>query len=64
MIIYLEGLQKILSTWRKFRERLRDKFYPCDALHNFVPFVQFKKRGKHPWMSVTFSKVAVISLQL
>ena len=23
-----------------------------------VPFVQFKKRGKHPWRSVTFSKVA------
>ena len=23
-----------------------------------VPFVQFKKREKHPWRSVTFSKVA------
>ena len=31
----------------------------CDAV---VPFVQFKKREKHPWISVTFSKVA--SLQL
>ena len=29
-----------------------------DALHNLVPFVQFKKREKHPWRSVTFSKVA------
>ena len=24
----------------------------------FLPFVQFKKREKHPWRSVTFSKVA------
>ena len=30
----------------------------CDALHDFIPFVQFKKREKHPWRSVTFSKVA------
>ena len=26
-----------------------------DALCNLGPFVQFKKRGKHPWRSVTFS---------
>ena len=30
----------------------------CGALRNLVPFVQFKKREKHPWMSVNFSKVA------
>ena len=24
----------------------------CDALRNLVPFVQFKKREKHPWRSV------------
>ena len=30
----------------------------CDALRDFVPFVQFKKREKHPWRSVTFNKVA------
>ena len=29
-----------------------------DALHDLVPFVQFKKREKDPWRSVTFSKVA------
>ena len=29
----------------------------CDALHVLVSFVQFKKREKHPWRSVTFSKV-------
>ena len=35
----------------------------CDALRDLVPFVQFKKREKHPWRSVNFSKVAG-SLQL
>ena len=25
----------------------------CDALHNLVPFVQFKEWEKHPWRSVT-----------
>ena len=28
------------------------------ALRDLVPFVQSKKREKHPWRSVTFSKVA------
>ena len=27
-------------------------------LCDMVPFAQFKKRKKHPWRSVTFSKVA------
>ena len=29
----------------------------CDALRDLLPFVQFKKREMHPWMSFTFSKV-------
>ena len=29
-----------------------------DALRDLVTFVQFKKREKHSWRSVTFSKVA------
>ena len=29
-----------------------------DALRNLVLFVQFKKREKHRWMSVTFSQGA------
>ena len=29
----------------------------CDVLRDLVPFVQFKKHEKHPWRSVTFSKV-------
>ena len=34
----------------------------CGALRDLVPFVQFKKREKHPWRSVTFSKVVGFSL--
>ena len=30
----------------------------CNALRDLVPFVQFKKREKHPRRSVNFSKVA------
>ena len=29
----------------------------CDDLRHFVAFKQCKKREKHPWRSVTFSKV-------
>ena len=36
----------------------------CDALHNLVLFVQFKKREKHQCRSATFSKVAGFGLQL
>ena len=35
----------------------------CGALHDLIPFVQFKKRAKHPWKNVSFSKVADFSLQ-
>ena len=27
----------------------------CDVLRDLVPFAQFKKRGKDPWRSDTFS---------
>ena len=30
----------------------------CVALRDIVPCGQFKKREKHPWRSVAFSKVA------
>ena len=36
----------------------------CDAFRDLLPFVQFKKREKHPWRSVTFSKFAGFSLLL
>ena len=29
------------------------------VLRDLVPFAQFKKRAKHTWRTVTFSKVAV-----
>ena len=29
----------------------------CDSLSDLAPFVQFKESEKHPWRSVTFSKV-------
>ena len=29
-----------------------------DALRDLVSFVQFKKQEKHPWRSVTISKIA------
>ena len=29
----------------------------CDYLRDLLPFVQFKKREKHPWRSISFSKV-------
>ena len=29
----------------------------CYVLRDLVPFVQFKKRDKYPWRSVTLSKV-------
>ena len=34
----------------------------CDALRDLVPFVQFKKRGKYPWVSVTFGLVLKVTL--
>ena len=32
--------------------------FRCDALRDLVPFLQFKKREKRPWRSITFSEVA------
>ena len=34
----------------------------CGALHDLVPFVQFTKREKHPWRSVTFTLLKVTLL--
>ena len=35
--------------WAKYRG-----YIICNVLRNLAPFVQFKKREKHPWRSVTF----------
>ena len=37
-------------------------FHYCGAVRDLIQFAQFKKREKHPWRSVTFSKVAGWSL--
>ena len=37
---------------------MTEVFSICGVLHDLVRFVQFKKREKHPWKSVTFSKGA------
>ena len=34
----------------------------CDALHDLVPFVQFKKREKRPWRSATLLKLKPATL--
>ena len=43
------GKTKILCGFPYYKAQI------CDALHDFVPFVQFKKCEKHPWRSVNFS---------
>ena len=52
--------RRISSTWINESEFL---LYIFDALWDLVPFAQFKKREKHSWRSVTFSKVAGWSLK-
>ena len=48
----IELLQKVKSNQNKLI---------CGAFRDLVAFVQFKKREKHPWKSVNFSKVAGFS---
>ena len=40
------------------KDKITDQLYICDPLRDLLQFVQFKKLEKHPWKSVTFSKVA------
>ena len=39
-------------------DKITDQLYICDPLRDLLQFVKFKKLEKHPWKSVTFSKVA------
>ena len=41
-------------------ERSVKDYIICDALHDLVPFLQFKKREKHPWRSATLLKVTLL----
>ena len=58
--------EKVKQHWRWAKKSFVSKkacnyfsliFSIWDALRDLVPFVQFKKREKHLWRSVTFSKV-------
>ena len=54
----------IFDETRQLQKILIHNRFTCDALRDLVPLVQFKKREKHPWKSVTFSKIAGFSLKL
>ena len=51
-ILVFSLLNILVFTLFHFSEKIM-----CNALRDLVPFVQYKKREKHPWRSVTFSKV-------
>ena len=46
----------------KKKKKNNEELSICGALCDLVPFAQFKKREKHPWRSVNFSKVAGFNL--
>ena len=51
--------------WKSHILSLRKMFLQkWDALRDLIPFVQFKKRKRRAWRSVTFSKVAGLNLQV
>ena len=53
--LWTNALQYILQVFKT----LKTLFFIsiCDALRDLVPFVQFKKRKKHPWRSVFLGKL-------
>ena len=57
------GLRPILKLSKSFLKGETNAAI-CGALCDLVAFIQFKKREKHPWRSVNFSKGAGFSLQL
>ena len=69
---YRNHLLEIVNLlWKSVNWFLNDKceekdirMYIRDVLRDFVPFVQFKKRGKHLRKSVSFIKLAGFSLKL
>ena len=50
---------QLYATFSKYS--LLSLFRICGVLRDLVPFVEFKKREKHSWRSVNFSKVAGFS---
>ena len=62
--IYLVGVSFILGTlWQESgRDIMRMSVlvsfrHIFDVLYDLLPFVQFKKREKHAWRSLNFSKL-------
>ena len=45
--------QELVSSLHNWAKNEMGVFVVCDALRDLVPFVQFKKREKHSWRSVT-----------
>ena len=54
--ICIFGIEMVVL--KKVKQGLTSDYQYIDVLRDFMPFAQFKKREKHPWRSVTFSKVA------
>ena len=59
---FITSLPSILSFSKKvatiFQFSRIDSKFSCDVLRDLVAVVQFKKREKHPWRSVTLGKDA------
>ena len=56
-VIQAQEVTLLVDTNQTLSKELHHQ-HICGALHDLVPFVQLKKRKKHPWGSVTFNKVA------
>ena len=54
MVIYFDILYARITVNIKI-------MFICGALRDLVPFLQFKKREKHPWRSANFSNVASLA---
>ena len=52
------SLQKL--QWYYY-QLIRISLVQIDILRDLVPFVQFKKREKHPWRSATFTYFSQIT---
>ena len=54
--ICIFGIEMVVL--KKVKQGLTSDYQYIDVLRDLVAFAQFKKREKHLWRSVTFSKVA------
>ena len=64
-MIGVSGYEHFLENKKSaFLQSTKPKHQYLNVWHDLVPFVQFKKREKHPWNSPTSGNVADFSLQL